>query len=119
MESYIKKFMGHFSGCSIIASNEMIVERKNNIYFSLNGVESEYDLQKKAIVWLCRSAFKGVKPNVQSFIRSGLNKYFGVDFSAENYELIYTNIGCGVDNALADKFLQSGLNLDVLRNIEK
>lgn len=95
---------------------ELIIVPTKNIYFRLDNIETEKDLQIKIFEWLSRPACKGVGNYWQSRIRKIINEYLKTQFSTEDFELIYTRLGNGVNRELCEKFVTSGFDLSVLED---
>lgn len=94
--------------------NELILVPTKNIYFSLKDVESKKDITIKIFHWLSRDACKGVGSYWEKRIRKIINNYLQTDFSCEDFELIYTQLGNAINPKLTNKFIESEYDLEVL-----
>jgi len=103
-----------FPTASIYKEEEIILEPKNNIYFRIVGVASVLDFNCKILEWCSRACFKGLTEYWQRYFRRGLNSYFGKNWTKENYDLIYTRLGNGVNRSLCIEFINSGFNINLL-----
>ena len=110
----IERLKQSFPRSYIYKENELIVEPKNNIYFRIDDIKSEFEFRCMVISWLSRPAHKGVSSWWQSRIRNGINKFLGTDFSTDELSTIYTFVGCGCNNNKLKSFVESGYNLDTL-----
>src|SRR5690625_5293438 len=100
--------------CFINHNFELIVEPKNNIYFRLEDVETELELQRKVLAWLSRPSCKGVSEYWQKRIRAIVNDYLGTEFTFEEMQEIYTYLGNDCNRKKSIKFIESNYDLTVL-----
>lgn len=114
----ISKFIGFVTEISpkafINRRNELILVPTKNIYFSLEGVESERDITTKIFHWLSRPAHKGVGSYWERRIRFIINNYLQTNFSRNGFDLIYTTLGNAINPDLTEKFIDSNYDLHVL-----
>jgi hypothetical protein len=94
--------------------NELIIEPKNNIYFRLEDINGELDLQCKVIAWLSRPSCKGVSPYWQKRFLSIINRFLGTQFTTEEIEIVYTYLGNDINRGLCEQFVQSGYDLSLI-----
>lgn len=118
----IKKLMDCFPNSFINYLGEVIVHRKSNIYFNIMNCKSELDIKCKVLEWLSRASFKTLpyrserkNREFHKFMRDGVNKYLGTDFSEEDMELIYTYLGNAVHHDLTVRFVESGYDMAILK----
>ena len=111
----LDNLMGNFRGCFINTRFELILVPRHNIYFMLEDVESVEDLNRKILAWVSRAATKGVPIQTQKKIRKGLNEYFGIQFSEDDWDQIYTRLGNGCNENLCREFVRNGYDLNILR----
>jgi hypothetical protein len=107
-----------FPNAFINTKNELILEPKNNVYFSLGDVETSLDFNCKMIAWVSRPACKGTSPYWQKKITYALNEFLGTKFSNQDLMLIYTKLGNDIKRSLCEKFVSSGYDLSMLREGE-
>lgn len=93
---------------------EIIVYPARNIYFSLDGVETEEELIAKVLEWCSREASKSISRPSQKYHLTGINLFLGTDFSQEDMIEIYTYLGNRCNHAKTLRFIESGYNLAVL-----
>lgn len=86
---------------------ELIVEPKNNIYFSLEGVKTELELKCKVLSWLSRPSYKGVSSYWQKRIRAIVNEFLDTEFTPEEMMEIYTYLGNDCNRQKTIKFIES------------
>lgn len=118
----VLKLMQCFEGSKINQFGEFIAHEKANEYFRINVCKTELDVKCKVLEWLSRGAYK-TEPFRQKtkndkfheFMLNGINKYLGTDFTYEDMELIYCELGNAVNHELTVKFIESGFVLSVLR----
>lgn len=95
-----------------------------NVYFNAETCNNGRDVQRKVIEYWSRDAYKSMfggprlAEKIHKYIRDGINEYLGTDFDENDFELIYTRLGGGINRALAEKFVKSWFDLEVLRKEE-
>lgn len=121
MEEYIKRIMKIFSESFINSENEIILVPRTNLYFGLNDVKSEFDVKCKLIEWCSRDACKSmpyasekINNKYHKMVRDCINRYLGTNFSFKDMNLIYCELGNGVNHDLTIKFVKSGYDLKLL-----
>lgn len=93
-----------------------------NSYFCLKGIKSEIQVQCKVMEWLSRDGCYSLhyyrshdNERVHKYHRNGINDFLGTNFSHEDIELIYQKLGNGVNRELSIQFIESGFDLEVLK----
>ena len=121
----IKRLMRFFPDSFINANGEIIVHREANEYFVIRTCETVFDVKCKVLEWLSRAAhktspFPSERKNrkFQDFILSGINGYLETTFTREDMDLIYTYLGNACNHALTVRFVQSGYNMEILKERE-
>ena len=124
--SYLQNLMRVFNKSFINYLNELILIPRTNLYFGLNDVDSELDLKCKVLEYCSRHAFKSMpystnrsNTTYQNKVRKSINIYLDTSFTREDMELIYTELGNGINHELTIKFIQSDYDMNVLRSDEK
>lgn len=102
---------------------EMILDEKNVFCFSLEEIESDIELKRRfiSIVSKCYKTqpYRTFKSNIeyqQKYI-SAFNKALGTKFNIYELEDIYTYLGNGCNKPIAIKFIESGYDLNVLKQL--
>ena len=95
-------------------NRELIIYPRRNTYFSLDGIESERDLEAKILEWLSREAAKSVSRPSQRYHLNGINRFLGTDFTQEEMNEIYTYLGNSVNHRKTLRFIDSCYDLSVL-----
>ena len=97
---------------------ELVLNRKTNLYFNANGINSWEDVACKLLEWCSRDACKtrpfasdreSKKYNEQ--VRNIINKFLGTDFNEDDMGLIYSELGNRVNHQLTLDFINSGFKL--------
>lgn len=104
-------------------SMEVIVEPKANEYFLTADCYTKEDIQCKVLEWLSRGAYK-TEPfqskrknqEFREYMQNGINNYFGMDFTQEDFEKIYQYLGNRVNHNKTIKFINSGFDMGVLES---
>lgn len=95
-----------------------------NVYFNAETCNNGRDVQRKVIEDWSRDAYKStfgrprLAKEIHKYIRDGINEYLGTEFDENDFRLIYTRLGGGINRALAEKFVKSGFDLEVLEKEE-
>lgn len=120
------KLMRCFPRSFINHNGEFIAHAKSNTYLIFDNCGSELDLNCKVLEWFSRAAFKTEpyytdKSNdkFHRFMLDGVNDFLGTAFTFDDMELIYTYLGNAVHHELTVKFVESGYDLEVLREYER
>lgn len=115
-----------FENSFINNRDELILIPETNLYFNVKNVKSAVDFYKKIISWCSRAACKTTPyhqqwKNIeyQDRVRSILNKYLCVEFSQNDWMLIYTYLGNGIHDDLCEKFILSNFDLDIIKEYER
>ena len=103
-----------FPGAFINLSNELILERKNNLYFRLEDVETELDFKCKMLAWMSRPIAKGLTPHWSKKMLLSFNQLMGTNFTKADMQVIYTELGNDVNTELSIKFIESNYDLTLL-----
>lgn len=118
----VVKLARAFPGGFLNGQGEFIAHEKGNAYFLLTDCDTELDVKCKVLEWLSRDAYKStpfhrVVQNIKfrRFIFDGICKFLGHDFSFEDMEEIYTHIGNRANHAKTVRFIESGYDLNVLK----
>lgn len=110
----VRQLMYLFNQSFINQNFELILIPKINLYFNLKDINTKRDLDKKMIHWVSKDCFDN-NNYWNKYITKRFNKYFGREFTEKELELIYAKLGKEANRELTEKFLDSGLNLEVLR----
>lgn len=114
IQDCILKFQQFFPKSFIYKDNELIVEPKNNIYFRIDNISTEFEFRCKVVSWVSRPTIKGVSDWHQVRIRNSFNKFLGTEFTIEELTKIYTYVGCDCNKKKLLKFVKSGYDLSLL-----
>lgn len=114
MEDYVKKALRLFDKSFINANNEIILEPRNNVYFRLDGVDSELEFKCKMFAWVSRPIAKSLNKYWAPRILKSFNNFFGTNFSKDDMYKIYDRLGNDVNRSLTIKFIESGYDMDLL-----
>jgi len=110
----IIELMRLFTGSFINSHEELILNKKYNIYFRLEDIKNPLDLKMKIISWVSRAACKGIPEKDQKLIREGLNIFLHVNFDKEGWATIYTYLGNDCNRSLCRKFILKDFDIKIL-----
>lgn len=117
----IQKLMRSFPCSYINSEGEFIAHKYANEYFILRNCETELDIKCKVIEWFSRSykvtPYRTPAKNVeyQDFMRKGINKYLGTNFTKDDLHIIYSYLGNACNHAKTIEFVNSGYDMRILR----
>lgn len=83
------------------------------------SISDERDFKAAVLEDCSRNAFKGCSRKLQDEHLDGINKLLDTKFTRDDMELIYTYLGNGIQHDLCLRFVESGYDLEVLREDEK
>lgn len=104
----IKKIMFIWEGSYINNKFELILDEKENIYTDLNLINNSKDLMINMFEWKSRNCL---------YSNDFLNKFnllIGKNYTYEDYDILYKKVGNGVNIELANRFYDSGYELESL-----
>lgn len=108
------KIQRAFPKAYVTMNFELILVPRTNTYINLNYCSTPDEFKAEVIEGVSRFAFKGfTKPLCREHL-DGINKLLDTDFTPEEIEYIYTNLGNGINHELCMKFVQSGYDLGVI-----
>jgi hypothetical protein len=118
----ITKRLSHAFPQSYINNNlEFIAHERANEYFILADCETDLDIKCKVLEWLSRGAHKTCPFNsdlknkrFNNFMLNGINIFLGTDFTEDDIEIIYDNLGNCCNHKLTIEFINSGYNMELL-----
>lgn len=116
----IQKLMLCFPKSYINHEGEFIAHEYANEYFILRNCETELDIKCKVIEWFSRSyknrPYRTPERLVayREFMRNGINKYLGTDFTKDDLRTIYTHLGNACNHEKTVKFIESGYDMQVI-----
>ena len=116
----VSKAMRLLPGSFINCNNELIMIPKFNVYTCLGDVETENDFKVKMCEWFsrdCSHALRSIK-NLEEYYAKNLtifNEICDSSLTLEDMEWIYTKLGNGCNRPLARKFVESGFDMNVLK----
>lgn len=121
----ITRLMKCFPNSFINHNGEFIAHKKSNTYFILMDCKTELDVKCKILEWLSRSAYKtepyrrkDKNEEFHKFMLNGVNAFLGMNFTAEDMELIYTYLGNACNHKKTVQFVQSGYDMEILKGSE-
>lgn len=107
-EAYPKMFINEI--------NEAIIEPYNNIYFRLEDVKDERDVMIKLVKWCSR--LKGMSKVRKYYLLDGFNAFCGTNLTLLDMSYIYCELGNGINDKLAQEFVDSDFNMDLIPKYE-
>ena len=101
---------------------EFIAYPRTNLYFILGSCETLLDVKCKVLEWFSRDCFK-TQPfrsnwrneEYHKLILDRVNDFLGTDFTEEDMEIIYSELGNAIRHELTIKFVESDYDLRLLK----
>lgn len=114
LKSIINHALHTFDKSFINHNNEIILEPRNNVYFSLDSVKSELDFKCKMFAWLSRPISKGLNQHWSHKLLRQFNRLLKTDFTKDNMYDIYARLGNDVNRTLTVSFIESNYDFSML-----
>lgn len=114
----VKRLMQIFTNSFINAYDELILDRKYNIYFKLTDVHNTLDLKCKVLAWVTRPCIKGIPSKNQKVFRQRVNEFLVTEFTFEEFETIYTYLGNDIKRKLCEEFVKKDYDMNVIYDYE-
>lgn len=91
-----------------------------NEWFRLEDCNNEMDLKKKILAWLSRACCKTQYSNtyddyIHEYFRDRCNELLNTNFNEDEWELIYCKLGNAINDKLAEEFINSHYDLNLLK----
>ena len=119
MKCFQSSFINAFG--EFVATND---HHAGDAWFRISLCRTEEDLRYKVLSRLVRAAYKtepwGTKKKNDEFhdyVRSGMNRFLGTNFDAEDCCMIYSRFGNGVNEEECREFIRAGYPVDTLRRL--
>ena len=94
-----------------------------NIYFCIKDCSSKLDIKCKVLECFSRDCYKTIiasgewlNDKYHDYVLEKVNAYLHTNFTKKDMELIYSKLGNGAHRSLCVKFINSGYDLEVLRD---
>ena len=115
------RLLADFQGGFFNHNDEFIAHEYSNTYFIFNNCNGELDVKCKLLEWFSRPATKGQpyqakwrNKKYSEFMLNGINQFLHTDFTFEQMELIYQELGNCINHNKTIKFIESGYDFSVL-----
>lgn len=86
--------------------NELVLDRREDIYFRLEDVNTMEDLKRKIISWLSRTAAKGPYKKTREKFRANMNIFLKKEWEEEDFKLVYSYLGNDCNGELCKNFVK-------------
>lgn len=94
-----------------------------NLYFNIENCQSKLDVQCKVIEYFSRDCFKTsisddfVNDKYHQYVLERVNQYLKTRLTENDIEKIYIKLGNGINRSKTIRFIYSGFDLSVLKEI--
>ena len=102
---------------------ELIIIPKNNTYFRVDNIKTELDIKRKVLEYCSRSALKAMpyssersNKKFRTKVLDRINRFLETNFDGDDIELIYVKLGNGINSSLAEEFIKSGYDMEILKD---
>ena len=119
MEAFPESIIKYF----VYGGFELILDNKGNYCISLNDVMTPHNLKRKFISIVSRcykiELYVSNKMNIefQDKLIKQFNQALGTKFTRDEIQLIYIYLGNGRNRDMADKFVASNFDIEVLKEL--
>ena len=117
------KLMRIFYDSFINYNMELIIIPKNNTYFRVDNIKTELDIKRKVLEYCSRSALKAMpyssersNKKFRAKVLDKINRFLETNFDGDDIELIYVKLGNGINSSLAEEFIKSGYDMEILKD---
>lgn len=96
-----------------------------NLYFLTTNITTKNEVKAKVLEYFSRACYKTMYASEQVdflihiYILDCVNEYLHTDFNEDDIELIYTYLGNGINRELTLKFIESGYDLNIIRDYKE
>ena len=114
----IERVFDMFEGSFIHKEEELVLHKRWNVYFRLPDLKSPEDFDYKLLSYLSfyTASHHFTKLSKEcKWALSRLNRWFRTEFNYDDLQIIYQKLGSGANRELGNKFIKSGLNMEVLK----
>lgn len=115
------RLQADFIGSFFNENDEFIAHPYSNTYFIFGNCKNEEEVNCKVLEWFSRPASKGIpysqewrNKKFRKFMLDGINQYLHTEFSFEEIDLIYQELGNAVRHDKTIEFIRSGYDMTVL-----
>lgn len=122
----IDEFAASFPNSFVNEIGELILVPKTNLYFKVEGITSIEELLCKIVEWCSRDACKSEpfyhswrNKQYQQKVRDNINEFLGVDFSEEEWLLVYEYLGNNINRPLCEEFVRSDFDLNIIKKYKE
>lgn len=121
---YLQSIYGEYT---TINNKRIRVPKKGifvNLYFLTDNIETKNEVKCKVLEYFSRPAHKTMYGSetaddlIHQYILDCINQYLNTSFTQEDMSLIYTRLGNGIHRTLTLKFIESGYDLNILKEEE-
>jgi hypothetical protein len=117
VEEKVERVFDMFEGSFIHNNEELILNKKWNVYFRLQDIETQSDFDYKILSYLSyytASHHFSFRSAQCKWALHKLIRWFRKDFSIDEMQIIYQKIGTGANKPLGIKFIESGFDINIL-----
>ena len=124
LKEQIERVYDMFETSFIHREEELILHKKWNVYFRLytsddsrviKPIEFDYKMLSYLSFYTAENHFKKTSAQCK-WAWNRLNRWFRKDFTYEELQKIYERLGCGANMSVGIKFIESGLNKELLND---
>lgn len=112
-----------FNDSFINYNMELIIIPKNNTYFRVDNIKTDIDIKRKVLEYCSRSASCAMpyasewrNNEFRADILNKINCFLETNFDDSDIELIYEELGNGINSTLAERFIKSGYDMEILKD---
>lgn len=124
LKEAVQSLLSSYKDSFINGQYEFIAHLKSNQYICLKDCKTPQDIECKVLEWLSRPSFKTTPYSQEwrnrafhEFMLNGLNCFLDTNFSEDDIALIYDKLGNRINHDRTVAFVNSGMSIEWLSNI--
>lgn len=118
LKEKVERVYDLFDSSFIYKEEELILNKKWNIYFRLDNIVDPFDFDYKLLSYCSfytASNHFSRRTKICKYIWGRLNRWFRKDLTYKELQTIYQKLGCGANRVTGYNFIKSGLDMELLK----
>jgi hypothetical protein len=115
----IERVYDMFPGAFIYKNDEIILDKKLNVYFRIDNIENADHFNYKILSccsFYCANNHFNPSSKTSKYFNERINRWFKKKFSNKEMQIIYQKLGNQCNQKLGIEFIKSGCDLSLLNN---
>ena len=122
MTDEVFELMKHFHNSRITPCGEVVFDNKNQMCFTVKGLETKEQIIFKLLEWGSKPVAKGCPYSSEKSNREwrrslllGYNNYLKTNFTESDILIVYEKLGNAINHELTVKFIESNFDMEILK----